>query len=1448
MGKSLLNKSILFFIIVITVIGIMSWSLVKNYSDYFYEVESKFKNKDIIDLSKPISTQFFSNFLLERKYVDSQDDALFIAQFIKNRLDNGETIEDIDDFKKNAWRLTIEEIKKNGSTSYKNKVLDIQSEMDNLIKSMVNIDYSSSQKQNGIIRATVVENRESKDSFDEIVSRLLKKNHIPCEGVVVRLSEHSDKFMSSLGSPDSIIGYKKTNKDGEVVFSGLDLKKSYSVLPLSDKYQYGSAKGTFGGSLESVSNNGLLIFKQPFIQRPITLPLFSNSVLNKIKKDHSIIVRSPNGFKNAYWNDIVLIIFGWIALYAILSFISQKANFKFEQDLITCIAFLTSINLIMMYSMTDPLTDRLIGGDTAIGIEIGIGLMFILFFINIINFYQGKYRLSFDWLSNKYSTIPKGLSYVLIALFLTLLLFTPFGQEVGGMKVNLNFGFLFQPSEIAKYLVVIFMAAFFSVHENAIIKYSQEGNARLFWNKIIYMGAIIIGLGLLIFLYMFLGDMGPGLVIAISFVLLYSSVKSRINLQNYNTLSISKFLTTDIMLLFVGVLSFCFMLFIGNYLGCAPLLAVIWYILWILGGLLLKKQIYESPIMFNLIITLFVFGGSIFKFLSNMPYLQALQSIGDRLDSRSQMCLNTWGELGLGESLMKAGENTQVAEGLWALASGGFWGQGIGEGFPSKIPAFHTDMILSSIGENLGFIYILLIIITLSILLKRSLNVGYRTGNTFGLFLSMGIVIVTAIQFFIIALGSTGIIPLTGVTVPFLSYGKVSLILNMAAFGVILSMSKRTPKIVNIEGQSQITKEYRYTIASMSLIYLFIVLCLCCTYCNYQLINRDNTLIRPLFVTNSKGAPVIEYNPRISILTDMLHPGNIYDRNGIILATNNIDTLRSHITDYEDCNINIENLLSKGHKRLYPFEEHLFFMLGDMNEQLLSENLGYMAEGRHLSYLRGFDNQLYDEQGNPIKLRLTSTKYSISPFLPVREYTTNEEYCLRDYSILLPILKNGLKNSDRIENINNRISSFWHTNDIVPKDLHLTVDAKLQFSIQKEMQRYVEKNYKGKKWNYLRMSAVVLDAQNGDLLTSANYPLPNLTILKENNKIYSDNYRGENWIAYTDMDLGLKFPTAPGSTAKVMSALAGVKKYGMKATEQTYDVDPIERIEVTHGGEPYGIISMEKAIVSSSNCYFINLVNRLNLYKELSELYRTVGVQCNFVDSEGQIKSILPYSLFYHEYENDILKWNTLFDANAAFALNKFKEYISAGKHRHLGDSEWGLAWGQGILVATPLAMCRVASIVAQKGWMPITNYVIADSIEKKKLGYSVPESALIQYVDKTNEFAVSVLSTYMVKQAQKNNIGKLYQNVIGGKTGTPERTIFNDKYKNYKNKNGEKDLNDGWYICFVRGCNINGNKHDIAIAVRMERIGTALSGRAMALVKDVILPQLAKYNYIQYK
>ena len=112
------------------------------------------------------------------------------------------------------------------------------------------------------------------------------------------------------------------------------------------------------------------------------------------------------------------------------------------------------------------------------------------------------------------------------------------------------------------------------------------------------------------------------------------------------------------------------------------------------------------------------------------------------------------------------------------------------------------------------------------------------------------------------------------------------------------------------------------------------------------------------------------------------------------------------------------------------------------------------------------------------------------------------------------------------------------------------------------------------------------------MLASANYPLPNYDFLRMAPDSYSDNYKDRIWRAYTERDLGMTRPTAPGSTAKIMSALAGLRKIGLDAANPqdrrySYFVDSKEKV----GLEPTGIITMQKAIVESSNCYFINLVN-----------------------------------------------------------------------------------------------------------------------------------------------------------------------------------------------------------------------------------------------------------------
>ena len=107
MRSSIIGKNAFFFIIVIAVISIMAWSLMDNYSDYFDQVNSEYKEKKVLDLSKPVSVETLTDFFLQKGIFDNENDASFVAVAINKRIAKGKSIEDIKDFRKKAWCLTI---------------------------------------------------------------------------------------------------------------------------------------------------------------------------------------------------------------------------------------------------------------------------------------------------------------------------------------------------------------------------------------------------------------------------------------------------------------------------------------------------------------------------------------------------------------------------------------------------------------------------------------------------------------------------------------------------------------------------------------------------------------------------------------------------------------------------------------------------------------------------------------------------------------------------------------------------------------------------------------------------------------------------------------------------------------------------------------------------------------------------------------------------------------------------------------------------------------------------------------------------------------------------------------------------------------------------------------------------------------------------------------------
>lgn len=131
----------------------------------------------------------------------------------------------------------------------------------------------------------------------------------------------------------------------------------------------------------------------------------------------------------------------------------------------------------------------------------------------------------------------------------------------------------------------------------------------------------------------------------------------------------------------------------------------------------------------------------------------------------------------------------QQVQSDYALASGGLLGTGFGLGRPTLIPEVHTDFIFSAIGEELGLLGTLAILALYFLLVMRGFAIALRAQDGFVRLLAVGLSAIIGIQTLIIIGGVIRLIPLTGITLPFISYGGSSLLTNFAIVGLLLHMS-----------------------------------------------------------------------------------------------------------------------------------------------------------------------------------------------------------------------------------------------------------------------------------------------------------------------------------------------------------------------------------------------------------------------------------------------------------------------------------------------------------------------------------------------------------------------------------------------------------------------------------------------------------------------------------
>src|SRR5665647_901619 len=331
-------------------------------------------------------------------------------------------------------------------------------------------------------------------------------------------------------------------------------------------------------------------------------------------------------------------------------------------------AALTFLGLVMIYRLDSKLAaDQLIW----IAVAAACFILVVVFLRKYESLSQYKYILGLT-----------AVALLLSAMFV--------GKEVNGARLWLQIGPLhFQPSELAKVLLVIFLAAFFA-EKHELLTVSTHRVLGVPVPELKYFIPLLLMWGVSVAIMIFQKDLGSSLLFFGIFVCMVYAATSR---KGY---------------VVVGLALFA----LGAYL-C---------------------------------------------------YLSF---------SHVQLRFTTW--LHPFNPTTIQNKSYQISQSLFALSSGGAAGSGLGLGHPNFIPSVTTDFIFSAVGEELGLLGASSVVLMYVLMVARGIKVALSHRDDFGKLLAVGLVSIIAIQSFLIMGGVTRLIPLTGITLPFVSYGGSSL-------------------------------------------------------------------------------------------------------------------------------------------------------------------------------------------------------------------------------------------------------------------------------------------------------------------------------------------------------------------------------------------------------------------------------------------------------------------------------------------------------------------------------------------------------------------------------------------------------------------------------------------------------------------------------------------------
>lgn len=514
------------------------------------------------------------------------------------------------------------------------------------------------------------------------------------------------------------------------------------------------------------------------------------------------------------------------------------------------------------------------------------------------------------------------------------------------------------------------------------------------------------------------------------------------------------------------------------------------------------------------------------------------------VSQRVAMWISPW------DNAVRGGE--QVVHALWGFSTGGPFGTGLGLGDPEIMPAAHTDLILAVLGEEWGFVGVFAVLAIYAVLVWFGFRTALRARSDYSFFLALGLTLTVALQVILIAGGVLDLLPLSGVVLPFLSYGRTALITNFGIFGMLIAIAREGTGRETTQPFQPTTRVVAIAIAAFGVI-------LVSKAAYIQLLQADATMGRGALTMQGDGVRRFQYNPRLLAIARSIPRGAIYDRNGLPLASSSWEEIVKNREAYTRAGVSLPAEPPDTEGRFYPLGARTVHLLGDLRTRA---NWG----ARNSSYI---------ERDSTIALQGYDDRATVVSVPDPR--THKPTYSIRyDFRELVPLLRHQYEpNHPDVRKIRNR-----------DRNLHMSIDARLQMRAADLLDKQLSKLGKTKG------AIVVIDPANGDVLASVSAPLP-AQMPPRLTAPDSDD---------TMLDRARYGLYPPGSSFKIVTAIAALRKDPKNADQQYECVRlPDGRIgnyvkgwsrpirDDVKDTSPHGLISMRSGIVASCNAFFAQL-------------------------------------------------------------------------------------------------------------------------------------------------------------------------------------------------------------------------------------------------------------------